>query len=163
MAYTSEQRALAVAILERYGMSQEAFDAIGQALGKTPSTYTLHQWLRGVHPKPKTKTKKQNQNQKSIPEDVLQTARESLDELFERVAYSYLEKALQPEKTKDMKGKDLVMAAAIATDKMRLLRDLPTEVVQILPSVVTAMRARGLDPYKTFEALEYELTVGSDN
>lgn len=55
-----------------------------------------------------------------------------LSDIFENTARQYLERASDPTAIADTKGKDAVMAAAISTDKMRLLRGESTQnVVQI--------------------------------
>jgi transposase-like protein len=63
-----------------------------------------------------------------VPE-IRQIKKEELSDVFERVARQYLDRALSDEATNDTKGKDAVIAAATATDKMQLLRGKPTAIV----------------------------------
>ena len=51
-----------------------------------------------------------------------------LDALFEEVARKYLGQASDPFVVSSTAGKDAVIAAATATDKMRLIRDQPTAI-----------------------------------
>jgi transposase-like protein len=53
---------------------------------------------------------------------------EELDTLFEQVARLYLGQAMTKEVISRASGKDAVIAAATATDKMRLLQNKPTAI-----------------------------------
>ncbi|MGI8656384.1 MAG: transposase [Pyrinomonadaceae bacterium] len=81
-----------------------------------PAT-TLRQWRDGEH----------------INEEVTQKRdqkKEELADLFERVTRVYLDRALAPDTVSETKGKDAVIAAATATDKMQLLKGAPTAINQ---------------------------------
>lgn len=56
-----------------------------------------------------------------------------LADIYERIAYDSLD--LAGAKLKDLNAKDLVMTAAIATDKMRLLRGESTANVNVRPDL----------------------------
>lgn len=159
MAYTKDQRALAVAIVGRHGgMTREALIEVAVALGvDTISTATLHRWL----PKSETEKKKETETEKkesvfSFPLGYEQGVDRALDDVFEEVARRYLAHAVKGDVVKDTKGKEAVIAAATAVDKMRLLRGLPTEIVEILPSIQqlhALLTARGSDPAAVFNAM----------
>jgi len=53
-----------------------------------------------------------------------------LSDLFESAARKYLEHATNDEVVQATRGRDAVSSAAIATDKMQLLRNLPTSIVE---------------------------------
>lgn len=72
-----------------------------------------------------------SKGRKIVPEvtEMRQDKKEELADVFERVARQYLDRALSDEAIGDTKGKDAVIAAATATDKMQLLRGKPTLIV----------------------------------
>lgn len=156
MAYTAEEKAIAIALVERYeGMTNEALEGIRQALGRSVSTSTLHSWIS------KTETGK-SKPKKNTPGAVVSPkmqvdANAKLDDLFEQVARRYLSHALDDGTIAGTKGKDAVIAAATATDKMRLLRDLPTEIVQVLPTLILRLEALGINASDYFNAHLQEL------
>lgn len=71
-----------------------------------------------------------------------------LDDVFENLARTYAAHALDPATVKDVKGDRAVVAAATALDKMRLLRNLPTEIVEVLPDLTELHRLLGLHGVK---------------
>jgi transposase-like protein len=167
MAYSAEEKASAIAIVRRCGgQTDEAMRAIAAALGRTVSKSTVHDWLKTAADSEPKRTrsesaepnvKKANRPEKQpVTEALIAQADEALDGVFEHVAQTYLHHALKPEVLADVKGKDAVMAAAIATDKMRLLRGLPTEIVQILPGLVQTLTDAGFNPAEVFLAMMNE-------
>lgn len=81
---------------------------------KIPAS-TLRQWRDG----------------KGVSASVLEqrdVKKEDLSSLFERVARLYIGQALKAQTVGGTKGKDAVIAAATATDKMRLLNNEPTSI-----------------------------------
>jgi hypothetical protein len=160
MAYTAEEKAIAIALVERYGgMTHDALADIRQALGRSVSTGTLHSWVSKTEIETGTEKLKLK---KPTPGAVVSlemqaSADTALDALFEQVARRYLSHALQDETIKGTKGKDAVIAAATAVDKMRLLRDLPTEIVQVLPTLMLRLEALNISPSDYFNAHLQEL------
>ena len=143
-AYSEADKAIAREIVARYGgeVTQEALETIRQALAApTLNRSTVHRWMQSqpvaseLHP-----VKKEQVEQ-------------ALDDYFEQVARKMLLKALEADVIGDMRGKDLVMAAAIAVDKMRLLRDMPTEIISIWPGLMQALKDLELNPADVFNAL----------
>ena len=53
-----------------------------------------------------------------------------LSDLFESAARKYLAHASDDEVVRQTRGRDAVFSAAIATDKMQLLRNLPTSITE---------------------------------
>lgn len=166
MAYSAEQKAMALAVVERHGeLSKAALDEIRQLLelpklGKT----TVHRWLKvGTVPDNSTKTESNGtdsemESQKKarspvVTQDMVETAHIKLEDLYEKVTRKYLAHALNPEVVADLDGKQAVTAAAIATDKMRLLTNLPTVIIGILPDLVRNIEAAGHSPEAIFDAL----------
>lgn len=160
MAYTVDEKAMGIAIMRRFGgMTTEAIREIEAALGRKPSKSTLSAWLhiaieanRTEPPAEPNRTEK-----KGISQEALDNAEIALDAKFENVARRYLDRALDPDAIAETKGKDAIIAAATATDKMRLLRNLPTEIVGILPGLIEKLQRAGKDPLDVFQRMEAAL------
>lgn len=108
--YSEADKATALALLQANGgnLSRTASEL------KMPLA-TLQQWRdgKGIHP------------------DVLEKREEKkelLDGLFEQVARTYLGRALSDDAVTASSGKDAIITAATAVDKMRLLREQPTQI-----------------------------------
>ena len=65
---------------------------------------------------------------KEIKDTVTVEKKQELSELFEHVARLYIRRAQSPDAIEATSGPQAVTAAAIATDKMRLLRNEPTAI-----------------------------------
>lgn len=157
MAYSAQEKAVALGLVERHGgLTTDAIAAIRAALGKSISTSTLHSWLPKESkteteiPIPKPEKKEPGA---VVTPSVQMDANTALDTIFEDIARRYLNHAAQDEVVKGTKGKDAVIAAATAVDKMRLLRGLPTEIVQLLPDVVMAIEKLGQNPVDVFNRI----------
>lgn len=105
---------------------------------KVPSR-TLRRWFDGQSGTPSS--------------EIVIESKKDLADIYEDVARKYLIHAVEPDLIDETSGKDSVIAAATATDKMRLLRGLPTEIVEIMPQLVEALRKAGLDPVDTFNRM----------
>lgn len=160
MAYSAEQKAMAVAIIRRYGgMTRDALVLVRETLDAPGlSKSTLHGWLppnvepnRTAEPDPNRIQKKETGA--PVPPEMQAKAEQTLDSMFEATARRYLQHALTDGVLEAVKGKDAVIAAATATDKMRLLRGLPTEIIELLPGLVSALEAAGMNPVTTFERM----------
>lgn len=79
--------------------------------------------------------------------------KEELADVFERVAYKYLARAEKDDVIDNTTGNSAVTTAAVAVDKMRLLRGLPTEIVQLVPALVDALERAGMNPQEMFERM----------
>jgi hypothetical protein len=82
--------------------------------------------------------------------------------MFERVAWKYLGEADKDHKAEETRGKDAVMTAAIATDKMRLLREQSTANVGVTANpmqqaidFILECRKRGKTNAEIVAALDY--------
>lgn len=143
MAYDATEKAVAVEIIRRYGgLTVEALAEVQKALGKKVGKTTVHSWVKAPGNSEIGTVQKNGTNSEPL-EDI---AALKLDQMFEKIAERYLVEAAKPSRMEDMDGKALVTAAAIAVDKMRLLRDLPTEIVTVLPSFIDALREHGFNP-----------------
>lgn len=157
MNYTVQQKAMAIEMLDRHGgLTREGIDAVRLALNAPGlSRSTLHDWRkRREHNLTRAAA---NDEIDITPDEALEQAALELDDAFEQIAHRYLTHAAKPKVIQDTRGKDAVMAAAIAVDKMRLIRGLPTAVVQVLPVIIDKITALGLSPADYFNAMIQEL------
>ena len=167
MPYSDEFKASAIAIMRRCGgITAEAKQMIAEMNGgKCPSVSSLHSWLKsqemaengGVSvPAKKTKKpaeKKKKRLQAAVPVATIEAAEERLDTLFGDVAKKYLKHALKPEVVGATRGKEAVTAAAVALDKLRLIQGLPTEIIGVIPTILSACQSRGIDASALFNSV----------
>lgn len=166
MAYTVEQKAKAIAIVRQHDgqVTAEALDYIRGIRGlKNVNKVTVLRWLKDAPPiENATETNTENVSnvtakKRAVTQADISQAEQALDEIFEKVARRYLSHALEGDVVADTKGKDAIIAAATATDKMRLLRNLPTEIVGILPGLIEKLQRAGQDPVQVFMRMEAAL------
>lgn len=87
------------------------------------------------------------------PNELVNEKKEELADLFESAARTYLKHAVDPDVVGEVPGQSAMTAAAIAVDKMQLLRGLPTEIVGMLPDVLAALKALGQEPSDVFNRI----------
>lgn len=140
--YSDELRAEAVAMLiaENYPDRVGALTAVSEALSIPKAT--LSRWFKGTSNPPYSKnvTKKKGE----------------LSDIYESIARQYLNEVSDPIKAKTTNAKDAVIIAATATDKMRLLRGLPTEIIEVIPQLTTLieyMKKHNHSPSEVFERM----------
>lgn len=80
-----------------------------------------------------------------------------LDEKLELAAHKFINHALRDELLMWTSSKDAITAAAIAIDKMRLLRDLPTEIVGITGEFYAAAQRHNFNPVEIMRNLINEI------
>ncbi len=144
--YTDEERASLVVMLESEGYPGKlgALTKVSE-YSKVPKR-TLRRWFKGENGKP--------------PDKVVRLKKEDLADKFENIAHAMLDHAGESDTIGDMDGKGAVMSAAIATDKMRLLRGLPTEIIEIIPTIqdiYKALEDKGLEPGIVFGRMKQRL------
>lgn len=140
--YDDQFRASAVVMLQAAGYPDQKGSLEGVAKYLKMPAPTLHRWFREKNNPP--------------PSELVTEKKEELADVFERIAYKYLTHADRDVVIEETSGKDAVVTAATAVDKMRLLRDLPTEIVAVLPVIVQAvelMKAHGHEPSQVFERI----------
>lgn len=137
--YTDEQRATLLAMLEMEGYPDKsgALQRVANYAQIQPNV--IARWWK----------KKQN----PPPNKLVSRKKKELADLFEDVAHKYLNHALNDETVEGVPGQAAVIAAATATDKMRLLRGLPTEIIQLIPEVVSAIESMGQSPSDVFNRI----------
>lgn len=82
--------------------------------------------------------------------EIRQDKKADLSDMFEDAARKYLSHAIQEKVIEKTVGASAIVAAATATDKMRLLRGLPTEIVALMPEVIVAIHKLGKEPVTIF-------------
>lgn len=108
--YTDTEKATALAFVQACGGN------VAKAAKETGiNRATLQKWVAGkmLH---------------EVAVDLVAEKKEELSDIFEGVARKYLTHALRPEVIESAGAKEAVTAAAIAVDKMRLLREQPTSI-----------------------------------
>lgn len=158
VSYTLDEKAQIIALLHRFeGVNVRAMNAITETFGFCPSRRSLYTWLREVPLPQSLDNSSQHTTRKRITPERLEQAQLKLDEKFEIVANTCLDRLLRPEILAEMKGRDLAWVAAVSVDKLRLLRDMPTEIVGILADIVPKLRDRGLNPVAVFSELSAQI------
>jgi transposase-like protein len=137
--YTDEFRASCVLMLEAAGYPDRKGALAHVSKEVNVPSMTLRRWFTGQQNPP--------------PNQLVSKNRIPLADKLESVAHQYIDHASNPDVVDEMDGKGAMTAAAIAIDKMRLLRGLPTEIVQIMPEVLEAIDILGLTPAAVFERL----------
>ena len=131
-SYDDKFRASAVVMLEAAGYPTEKGALARTAAHCGVPSPTLHRWFHGKNNPP--------------PSELVTEKKGELADLFENAAYKYISHSVKVEVIEETKGKDAIMAAAVAVDKMRLLRGLPTEIVVLVPGFIEAIKKLGQDP-----------------
>lgn len=164
MAYTELQKTLAVELVRRNdGVVNDSIMAdIRNALSAPKlSSRVVRYWVKEVGEKSFTEKKQDIDNRPLVldhtEKTIAKVAAEALDQMFEDTARLYLQQSQNPEVIAATKGKDAVIAAATAVDKMRLLRNLPTEIVTVLPNLLDAIDNAGLSAADVFKTMIEEL------
>lgn len=138
-SYDDKFRAGAVVTLQAAGYPKTpgALSRIAGELG-VPAR-TLSRWFNGENNPP--------------PDNIVTEKKEDMADLFETVALKYLRHAGNEDVVESASARDAMMNAAVAVDKMRLLRGLPTEIVELVPGVIEALKKIGQDPVDVFNRL----------
>ncbi|MFA7386072.1 MAG: hypothetical protein WCZ87_00270 [Thiohalobacteraceae bacterium] len=158
--YSAHDKATAIKIVERFDgeITREALEITREALAApTLNKSTVYRWVQAARLQPVAS--ELHHEKKAVDEEALDVA---LDEMFEETARKYLRHALKEDVVASTKSRDAVMNAAVAVDKMRLLRNLPTEVILVLPDLVGAIQDAGLSAGDVFNALLQEIRVHAD-
>lgn len=140
--YSDEFRASAIAMLLGAGFAEnksKAVETVERYYKSKISARTLFRWGNGEN--------------SPAPAKLVTEKKEELADVFERVAYKYLRHAENEDVIDAVAGNAAVVTAATAVDKMRLLRGLPTEIVEVIPQLMDALKAANMDPTETFNRM----------
>jgi hypothetical protein len=124
-------KAAAVVLLQTNGYPDVpgALKRTAQALGANERT--LSRWA--------------NEHQSAPTATSITAVKKELDQRLENIAHLMLDHVEKPDVHGKMTGQQAMVAAGIAVDKMRLLRNLPTEIVGILPDFLATLHDSGID------------------
>lgn len=153
MAYSEFDRATAVEIVARNNgvLDASTLSAIRAALGapKLPGR-TVRNWMQEGDVKISSLVKKDFHSGSITVQEVVS---QRLDDKLEAAAHTFVDHATRANVVDKMNGQQAMTSAAIAIDKMRLLRDLPTEIVSIMPELVAVAKRHNLDALAAVRAL----------
>lgn len=133
MAYSDYDKQMAIEIVHRNNdvLDSACLADIREALG-TPDlpARTIRYWLKSTSGRQISVGKKEiSAREISVADHVAK----ALDEKLEEAAHKFVDHATSQSVTKKMSGAAAMTSAAIAIDKMRLLRGLPTEIIDAMP------------------------------
>jgi hypothetical protein len=152
MAYSDVQKAAACAMVKQNsGVIDDVIIAtIRIALDepKLPKMTIWRWWKHYLAVTLPDVTEKTNENVTDVIE------RQALDEKLENAAHKFIDHAMKDELLLWTSSKDAMTAAGIAIDKMRLLRNLPTEIVAVLPDLVETIKRKGYDPAEAIKTIK---------
>ena len=143
--YSDEYKAEAIAALtaENYPEDEYALQRVVQSLpayeSNTPSRKTVKRWFDGQQGTP--------------PRKNVQQKKGDMADKMEELAWKFMNRASDWKAIAEMDPKSAMTAAGIAIDKMRLLKGLPTQIIGIMPQLVTALESIGENPYEVFERM----------
>ena len=139
--YDDQFRASAVCMLQSQGYPEVegALTIVSKHL-RVPAR-TLSRWFNGEQNPP--------------PDQLVNEKKEDLRSLYLKEIYAVMK--VLPEKRDDASYGTLASAQGIFFDKIRLLDNLPTEIVGVLSDVMAAIHKRGLKASEVFEAMLKEL------
>jgi len=138
-SYDDKFRASAVVMLQAQGYPEKKGALTSVANHLSVPAMTISRWFNAAQNPP--------------PNILVNEKKEELADLFEDAARTYLKHAVNEDVVDNVPGQAALTAAAIAVDKMQLLRNLPTAIISIVPQVVKALEAAGYDPVQVFNDL----------
>lgn len=139
MSYSDYDKAMAIEIVRRNNgiLTALCLADIRQAL-KSPDLkqQTIRYWMKTLDPSPLSDQKKKPSRSKietinSI--EIREHVAKALDQKLEDAAHLFVDHATKADTIEKMSGTAAMTSAAIAIEKMRLLRDLPTEIIGAIP------------------------------
>lgn len=149
-AYSESDKALACEMVDRFDgeITKDCLAAIRKALA-APKLHktTVWRWYQaravatGLQP------------EKSAQQAAAAKADRALDDYFEETAHAYLQHANKEDVIAKVSGPQAVTAAAISVDKMRLLRNMPTEIIDLWPGFMKALEDLNLSAADVFNAI----------
>jgi hypothetical protein len=72
---------------------------------------------------------------------------------FEAIVDAYTERALDPEVIDETGARDAVVTAAVAVDKLLKMNGIPPYLISMMPDVLGAIQALGMEPEAFFTQL----------
>lgn len=162
MAYSDVEKLTAIEIVRRNGGRLDILTIaeIQAILGKAVSAPTIRGWLK------QEKSEKENfrEEKKELSSESVQVViARKLDEKLELAANKFVDHAMKDEVVLKMGGREAMTAAGIAIDKMQLLRNLPTQIIDLLPSMGAVYEMHGSLAIQAFLVLLQRLREANVN
>lgn len=168
MPYTDIQRVQACDLVNQHNgvIDEQTLAVIRKALDepKLPKM-TVWRWWKHyqiVSAPPDEQPKSASVTPSTGAPDVTDVTGESLDDKLERAAHKLINHALRDELLLWTSSKDAIAAAATAIQTMRLLRGMPTEILQVLPDLVEVIRRKGYDPAQAIQTMRNQFAALPD-
>lgn len=147
--YTDADKAIAIEIIDQHdgNVSQALADI--RAVLKTPklSRSSVYDWWKNKDRYMAVQNtghiKKEDKPASAPDKDMVKT---TLARRWLQITEQYLDRASDEDAVKDVKALDAVKGAAIATDKLLKLMDIPDEIIVIIPGLIEAIAATGRNP-----------------
>lgn len=158
--FSEGQRAIGVQIVERHGghVTKDALAAIRVAIGVDDLRQsTVNAWVTRFR---RSQNLIQANAARPIDATIAATelaARRSLDQLMEDMAYKLLEHAADPDVIKRMPGRDTMYSVQVAINGMQSLRNMPPELVDLVPMMVAVYKRHGVYARNAIAALLQQL------
>lgn len=142
--YSDDYRASAVTMLKSEGYPDDVY-----ALGRVheylkskkpyPAKTTLKNWFDGVSNPPPSKN--------------LDNKKRDMTHELRELVWKLIDHAGDKDTVSEMSGQQAITSIGILIDKIRLLMGLPTQIVGIIPDVMSALERAGEDPEQVFNRL----------
>lgn len=140
--YSDEYRTSAIVMLEAQGYPDDSY-----ALGR------VHSYLKSRKPFPTKATLLNWYQGEKTPSDskVLNDKKRDMTLELKGLVWKLIDHAGDNDTISDMSGQQTITSIGILIDKIRLLTGLPTQIVQIMPSLMTSFENAGIDATDFFQ------------
>lgn len=159
LLYTPAERAVGVDVMIRHmgHATKPALKEIKELIGKDIPGTTVCGWYRKWKEAQAKIDLDAGKGEDSVTIALVDAAKKPLDEIFESVARRFLEHAAHPDVIQKMNGRDALQGAATAVDRLHMLRDVPPELVNLLPVLTKVFKLHGDYARQAVEALCMQL------
>lgn len=133
--YSDDFRAQVIALL----------DGAKYSANKTKAVNEVYHYLNGRVPK-RTLFRWGNRENRPAPAKLVTSKKGDLADALDGLIWQLVEHATDPDTIDEMSGRETSTSIGIYVDKVRLLRGMPTEIIEIMPDFVGALQAAGKEP-----------------
>jgi len=139
MAYSDDFKSQVVAAVAAAGYPENKYKLVEVAGEYGVPVRTVQRWWNGETGAP--------------PASKVADSKKDMAGALEVIAWRIITHLDNPDIISKLPAKDAATVLGILIDKMRLLRGLPTEIVALMPDVVTALDRLGQNPVEVFERI----------
>lgn len=133
--YSDEFRAQVIALLDGANYYENKTQAVNQ----------VYKYLQGKVPK-RTLFRWGNRENRPAPAKLVTEKKGNMADALEELTWALIDHAAHPDVIESMSGREASTSIGTYIDKIRLLRGLPTEIIEVIPGFVDALAAMGKDP-----------------